>query len=241
MTAQLADELMLCIFSRLPAKELMAAAAVCKQWRRVSEEPSLWRSFCQEHRWLLPSPTATPAPTSNKKTWRELFIDRKTTETQVKRVWAAIENYAERRVLAALNPGATEEAILAAEQSMGIARLPEDLRVSLSVHDGSHGTGGGRWGDPLSSFSVATTTDSLLGSGIRLLPLSEMVEAKRELDRLEKGWLPLTDRHGFKQMAVKEESGELFLLSGFERYPLAEGWLDFLYKLFPHPWTAIRR
>lgn len=45
---RLPSEIWLRVFSFLPAETICAAARVCKQWRRISENDAVWRDKCRE-------------------------------------------------------------------------------------------------------------------------------------------------------------------------------------------------
>ena len=47
----LPDELGLLVFAHLSWESLVTCSTVCKRWRRLSDDPSLWRQLCAERRW----------------------------------------------------------------------------------------------------------------------------------------------------------------------------------------------
>lgn len=69
-------ELMLHVMSYLKWTDLCMASMVCRAWRSMASDDSLWRSLYERCAWKTPAPPASDDPTAVE-TWKEMYLSRK--------------------------------------------------------------------------------------------------------------------------------------------------------------------
>ena len=245
----LPEELLLRILSELSAEDLSATQRASKQTGPLASAGALWLRFCPPRFWRQARAAgldrlgferwAAEAPIGFTSDARPLAATVATSGTtpasacppfalswqlvhRMVGLWDRLHARCGTCVSFSLRPGLTLDALAAAPHHL-IARLPAGLIASLMVHDGQ----------------VDNSDVGLLFAGARLLSLSEIATAAAEAEPTlasdvtngHGGVLPLTNRVGFQQLAVRVEDGAICMCAGFDEHVKARNWPAFVERV----------
>lgn len=134
----LPDEALLQILRCLHYKDIVSLTFVNKRLNQLCLDGSLWKWQCQHY--FLTSDLV------DFKAWKDCFVSlfkeygRYSCYREIRRAWWKIEKFLQLycpSVMQSLQGGVTEEELAATEERIG-APLPDDLRLSLRIHNGQN-------------------------------------------------------------------------------------------------------